>query len=151
MGEFALRQSPDRPDVAEAWFERAIAYARAQDAKMWEFRAATSLAHLWHSQGKTAEARDLFAPVYGWFTEGFDTADLKEAKALLDELNDDAASIWCDGMIGYCEGMLSSEQLARDCKATKPIIQRRRPQIRAVVRNCYRRCEKYFEGRDEVE
>ncbi|MCZ6862158.1 MAG: hypothetical protein O7I42_18110 [Alphaproteobacteria bacterium] len=61
----------------------------------------------------------------------------------------DAVSIWCDGMIGHCEGMLSSEQLARDCKAIKPIIQRRRRQIQAVVHICYWRSEKYFEGRDE--
>jgi predicted ATPase len=54
---------------------------------LWELRAATSLARLWHSEGKTTEARDLLAPVYGWFTEGFDTADLKEAKALLEDLS----------------------------------------------------------------
>ena len=54
---------------------------------MWELRAATRLARLWHSQGKDAEARDLLAPVYGWFTEGFDTPDLKDAKALLEELS----------------------------------------------------------------
>jgi hypothetical protein len=63
----------------------------------------------------------------------------------------DAVSIWCDGMIGHCEGMLSSEQLARDCKVTKPIIQRRRRQIQAVVRNYYRQSEIYFEGLDEFE
>jgi predicted ATPase len=57
-----------------------------QSAKSWELRAATSLARLWRDQGRRAEARDLLAPVYGWFTEGFDTADLKEAKGLLDEL-----------------------------------------------------------------
>jgi predicted ATPase len=57
-----------------------------QSAKSWELRAATSLARLWRDQGRRAEARDLLAPVYGWFTEGFDTADLKDAKALLDEL-----------------------------------------------------------------
>ncbi len=56
-------------------------------AKFCELRATTDLARLWHSQGKTSEARDLLAPVYSWFTEGFDTADLKEAKALLDELS----------------------------------------------------------------
>ena len=61
--------------------------ARSQSAKLIELRAATSLARLWHSLGKSTEARELLAPVYGWFTEGFDTADLKEAKALLDELN----------------------------------------------------------------
>ena len=58
-----------------------------QQAKSWELRAATSLARLWREQGRRAEARELLAPVYGWFTEGFDTADLKDAKALLDELS----------------------------------------------------------------
>ena len=62
------------------------AVARAQQAKSWELRAAMSMARLWRDQGKRTEARDLLAPVYGWFTEGFDTLDLKEAKALLDEL-----------------------------------------------------------------
>ena len=78
-----------RPDGAEAQshFETALRVARSQRAKSWELRAATSLARLWHSQGKTAKSRDLLAPVYGWFTEGFDTHDLIEAKALLDELN----------------------------------------------------------------
>jgi predicted ATPase len=61
--------------------------ARAQEAKSWELRAAISLARLWRDQGKREEARELLAPVYGWFTEGFDTLDLKEAKALLDELS----------------------------------------------------------------
>jgi predicted ATPase len=60
--------------------------AEAQGAKLWELRAATSLARLWRDQGKRDEARDLLAPVYGWFTEGFDMPDLNEAKALLDEL-----------------------------------------------------------------
>ena len=60
--------------------------ARRQQAKSWELRAATSLARLWQQQGKRAEARELLAPIYGWFTEGFDTADLQEAKALLEEL-----------------------------------------------------------------
>ncbi len=72
---------------AEAQFQHAIDIARAQSAKSWELRAATCLARLWHSQSKTIEARNLLAPVYGWFTEGFDTADLKEAKALLEELS----------------------------------------------------------------
>jgi predicted ATPase len=62
-------------------------HARAQHAKSWELRAAMSLARLWRDQGKQAEARQLLAPVYGWFTEGFDTLDLKEAKALLNELH----------------------------------------------------------------
>jgi predicted ATPase len=85
-GEIAL-MSPE-PDAAkaQAHFERAIAIARAQQAKSWELRAATSLARLWRDHGNRHQARDLLAPVYGWFTEGFDTADLKEAKALLDEL-----------------------------------------------------------------
>ena len=85
-GEIAL-MSPE-PDAAkaEAYFERALAVARAQQAKSWELRAATSMARLWRDQGKRDEARDLLAPVYGWFTEGFDTLDLKEAKVLLDAL-----------------------------------------------------------------
>ena len=65
----------------------ALSVARAQEAKSWELRAAMSMARLWHDQGKRDEAHDLLAPVYGWFTEGFDTRDLQEAKALLDELH----------------------------------------------------------------
>ena len=86
-GEIALKMP--EPDVtkAEAYFERALAVARKQQAKSWELRAATSMARLWRDQGRNKEARDLLAPVYGWFTEGFDTLDLKEAKALLDELS----------------------------------------------------------------
>ncbi len=72
---------------AERCYLEAIEAARSQSAKSWELRAATRLARPWHSQGKTTEARDLLASVYGWFTEGFDTADLKEAKALLNELS----------------------------------------------------------------
>jgi predicted ATPase len=85
-GEIAL-MSPE-PDTAkaEACFERALAVARAQQAKSWELRAAMSMARLWRDQGKQDEARELLAPIYGWFTEGFDTLDLKQAKALLDEL-----------------------------------------------------------------
>ena len=85
-GEIAL-MSPE-PDAAkaEAYFERALAVARKQQAKSWELRAAMSMARLLRDQGKRQEARDLLAPVYGWFTEGFDTLDLKEAKALFDAL-----------------------------------------------------------------
>ena len=85
-GEVQLKLSVPDPQGAEASFYQALEVARSQSAKMWELRAATRLARLWQSQGKTNEARDLLAPVYGWFTEGFDTADLKEAKALLDKL-----------------------------------------------------------------
>jgi predicted ATPase len=86
QGEMLLRlPDPDRAG-ANACFERAIKVAREQAARQWELRAATSLARLWRDQGKHAEAHDLLAPVYGWFTEGFDTADLKDAKALLEEL-----------------------------------------------------------------
>ena len=86
-GEIALL-SPE-PDAAKAqeYFERALAVAREQQAKSWELRAAVSLARLWRHQGKPQQARELLAPVYGWFTEGFDTRDLKEAKTLLDELH----------------------------------------------------------------
>jgi predicted ATPase len=65
-----------------------LAVACEQDAKMWQLRAATSLARLWCNQDRRDEARDLLAPIYGWFTEGFDTPDLKDAKALLDELRE---------------------------------------------------------------
>ena len=71
---------------AAACFHQALDVARSQQAKSLELRAATSLARLWRAQGKRQEAYDLLAPIYGWFTEGFDTADLQEAKALLDEL-----------------------------------------------------------------
>jgi predicted ATPase len=69
---------------AEAYFERALMVARKQQAKSWELRAAMGMARLWRDRGRQDEARDLLARVYGWFTEGFDTLDLKEAKALLD-------------------------------------------------------------------
>ena len=85
-GEIALN-SPERDATkVEACFECALAVARQQQAKSWELRAAMSLARLWRDQGKVREARELLAPVYGWFTEGFDTRDLKEAKGLLEEL-----------------------------------------------------------------
>jgi len=85
-GEIALK-SPE-PDAAKAEaLERALAVARQQQAKSWELRASMSMARLWPDQGKPQQARELLAPVYGWFTEGFDTLDLKEAKALLDELH----------------------------------------------------------------
>jgi predicted ATPase len=85
-GEVAMK-SPERDAAkAEGYFERALTVARQQQAKSWELRASMSMARLWRDQGKRNEARELLAPVYGWFTEGFDTRDLKEAKALLDEL-----------------------------------------------------------------
>jgi len=85
-GEISL-MSPE-PDAAKAQthLERALAVARQQQAKSFELRASMSLARLWRDQGKLQQARELLAPVYGWFTEGFDTRDLKDAKALLDEL-----------------------------------------------------------------
>ena len=85
-GQIALLSPQPDAAKAEAYFERALAVARKQQAKSWELRAAMSMARLKRGQGKREEARDLLAPVYGWFTEGFDTLDLKEAKALLDEL-----------------------------------------------------------------
>jgi predicted ATPase len=83
-GEIRRRQGEEQ--LAEADFRGAIALAQEMSARAWELRAATSLAGLWRDQGRRAEARDLLAPVYGWFTEGFDTPDLKQAKALLGEL-----------------------------------------------------------------
>jgi len=84
-GQLVLRQG--RPEAAEKLYLKALSIAKEQEAKLWELRAATSLAGLWRDQGRPAEARDLLAPVYGWFTEGFDTPDLKDAKALLDTLD----------------------------------------------------------------
>jgi predicted ATPase len=86
-GELALTSPEPDATKAEAHFDRALAVAREQQAKSWELRAAMSLARLWRDQGKVQQARELLASVYGWFTEGFDTRDLKEAKALLDELS----------------------------------------------------------------
>ena len=85
-GEIALISPERKAANAEAYFDRALAVARQQQAKSWELRVSMSLARLWRGQGKVGEARELLAPVYGWFTEGFDTRDLKEAKALLEEL-----------------------------------------------------------------
>jgi predicted ATPase len=85
-GDLALRSPQSDTAKAEACFERALAIACQQRARSWELCAAMSMARLWRDQGKPEQARELLAPVYGWFTEGFDTRDLKEAKALLDEL-----------------------------------------------------------------
>ena len=81
-----MAQSGDGSAEAEACYLKALEVARAQEARSFELRAARDLARLWGEQGRRTDARDLLTPVYGWFTEGFDTADLKEAKALLDEL-----------------------------------------------------------------
>ena len=85
-GVLLLRQPGTPQTEAEAWLRRAMDVARHQEAKSLELRAAMSLSRLWQQQGKRAEARALLAPIYGWFTEGFDTADLKDAKALLEAL-----------------------------------------------------------------
>jgi len=85
-GVLLLRQTGTPQAEAEAWFQRALDIAHRQEAKSLELRAALSLSRLWQQQGKRAEARALLAPIYDWFTEGFDTADLQEAKALLEEL-----------------------------------------------------------------
>jgi len=86
-GEIALLSPEPATKKAEAHFERALSVARQQQAKSFELRAAMSLARLWCDQGKVQQARELLAPVYGWFTEGFDTRDLREAKALLEQLS----------------------------------------------------------------
>jgi predicted ATPase len=83
-GQLLLRQGDS--EAAEQLYRKALSIAKEQEAKLWELRAAASLARLRRDQGRPAEARDLFAPVYGWFTEGFDTPDLKDAKTLLAEL-----------------------------------------------------------------
>jgi predicted ATPase len=87
QGEFLLRQAVPDAVQAEACFQQALALARRQQAKSWELRAAMSLSRLWQQQGKRQEAYDLLAPIYHWFTEGFDTADLQDARALLAELS----------------------------------------------------------------
>ena len=86
-GEIALLSPAPEKAKAEAYFERALEVAREQQAKSWELRAAMSMARLWRDQGKPQQARELLAPVYGWFTEGFDTLDLKEARTLLEQLH----------------------------------------------------------------
>ncbi len=86
QGELLQRLGTSNAGAAEAAFAQAVSEARRQGSRGYELRAATSLARLWQDQGRRTEARDLLAPVYGWFTEGFDTVDLREAKALLAEL-----------------------------------------------------------------
>jgi predicted ATPase len=81
-----LLQAVEGSGEAEACFLQALDVARRQQAKSWELRAATSLARLWQQQGKRAEAHELLAPIYSWFTEGFDTADLRDARTLLSAL-----------------------------------------------------------------
>jgi predicted ATPase len=87
QGTLLLRQAIPDAAQAEACFQQAISIAKRQRAKSWELRAAMSLSRLWQCQGKRQEEHELLAPIYGWFTEGFDTADLQDAKALLDELS----------------------------------------------------------------
>ena len=85
-GEVDAQVTRARYKKSRKYFDRALAVARQQQSKYWELRAAMSLARLWRDRGKVQQARELLAPIYGWFTEGFDTRDLKEAKALLEEL-----------------------------------------------------------------
>ena len=86
-GELLRARAPEQDTEAETCFRQAIDIARHQRAKSWELRAATSLARLWQRQGQRAAARQVLAEIYGWFTEGFDTADLTEARTLLEELS----------------------------------------------------------------
>jgi predicted ATPase len=86
-GVLLLQQAVQNASQAEACFQQALDIARQQQARSWELRTATHLVRLWQQQGKCQEAYDLLAPVYGWFTEGFDTADLQEARALLEALS----------------------------------------------------------------
>jgi len=86
MAELLLALQEPNPDEAAARLERAMAAARAQGAKLWELRGATCLARLWRNQGRHAEARELLPPIHGWFSEGFDTPDLREARELLETL-----------------------------------------------------------------
>ncbi len=86
-GKLLLQHAVPDTLQAEACFQQALAVARRQQARSWELRAAMSLSRLWQQQGKRAEARELLAPIYRWFTEGFDTPDLQEAKTLLKEVS----------------------------------------------------------------
>ena len=86
QGELLLRQDVSAADQAEACFLQALSLARRQQARSWELRAATSLSRLWHGQGRGTEAQALLGEVYHWFTEGFETADLREAQLLLAQL-----------------------------------------------------------------
>jgi predicted ATPase len=85
-GQLLLESSGDNHVEAESNFHKAIEISRTQNTRGWELRAATNLARLWLDQNKAAEARQLLAPIYNWFTEGFEATDLREAKALLDRL-----------------------------------------------------------------
>jgi predicted ATPase len=87
-GVLLLRQPGASLEEAEAWLQRALDVARRQEAKSLELRAAMDVSRLWQQQGKRTEAHALLAPIYGWFSEGFDTADLQEAKVLLEELGE---------------------------------------------------------------
>ena len=91
-GELLLKASGDAHAEAEGCYHKALEIARRQRAKAWELRAATSLARLWHRQGNHPEAREMLAEIYDWFSEGFDTADLKDARGLLDELSSEASA-----------------------------------------------------------
>ena len=86
-GEITLLSPKPDPTKVEAHFEKALSIAREQKAKSWELRAAMGLAHLWRDQGKRRHAPDLLAAVYGWFSEGFDTLDLRQARTLLEDLD----------------------------------------------------------------
>jgi predicted ATPase len=103
---FASKESDGRR--AEASFRKAVSIARGQDAKSWELRAATSFARLLARQGKREEARGLLAPVYGWFTEGFATKDLQEAKAFLDELSEGASRDAAAAAVSVSDGSPAS-------------------------------------------
>jgi predicted ATPase len=92
-GVLLLRQTGTPQAEAEAWLQRALDVARRQEAKSLELRAAMSLSRLWQQQGKQKEARELLAPIYGWFTEGFDTADLQEARVLLEQLSGERGQV----------------------------------------------------------
>ena len=93
QGELVLAQAADQHAQAEICFQQALDVARRQQARSWELRAALSLARLWQQQGKRAEARALLGSVYGWFTEGFDTADLQEARVLLEQLSGERGQV----------------------------------------------------------
>jgi predicted ATPase len=93
-GDLVLASGGSSRGLVKKCYQRALGSAHRHEAKSWELRAAVSLTHLWHDQGRGADARDLLAPVYGWFTDGFDTPDLKDAKSLLAGWTGSAPGFW---------------------------------------------------------
>ena len=123
------------PAGAESAYIASLDWARTQQAKSWELRTATSYARLMRDQSRAREAYELLAPVYGWFTEGFATNDLKEAKTLLDELAQCGSIAWLDGYIHSTGDTILSSGTAARCFAATRVTLRRKGQLRVTCRH----------------